>query len=617
MRKHLSRLKGGGLARAAWPGRVVCLVLSDVVGDDLSTIASGPTVPDPTTYADALEVLHRRNVLAVAPRPVRRHLEAGAAGKVPETPKPRDRAFRRTHTRIVGSNRWTVEAAALEARRQGLRAVTLTTFLEGEAREVSRALVSVLRECVESGTPGETPVCLLAGGETTVSVRGDGLGGRNQELVVAAADPLSAFPAHAVVASLATDGIDGVSGAAGGIVDQESVRRAAQMGLAPPSVFLGSSDSAGFLAPLRDLIITGPTGTNVVDLTILLADRGPAPGPGDRQGAPAAPPPRGRISQARRGGPSRVGARGREAVACTTMTLPTARRTPSWASCGRRTREQRLPGRVPAGAAAFQQRAQLAEDRLAEVLNAYRALKTENEGFKERITKNLERRLDQRRERLLLKFIEILDNLDRALDATEQVYTGTPMIEGIILVRTELLSVLKDEGLERIPVLGLPYDPNVAEAVETRPVAEAEHHHMVVKELLRGYRLNGRVARAARVAIGEHSPEAGAAPDQEPLVGADEVPAGLGEPLAEDLAEGTDEIAPEFESLPPLPAEEKTVRGFDDALDELLAEPVEPEAPVAAARSTRPPAARPKATPARPEAPAAEIDLLKELERDE
>jgi molecular chaperone GrpE len=270
------------------------------------------------------------------------------------------------------------------------------------------------------------------------------------------------------------------------------------------------------------------------------------------------------------------------------------------------------PGGVPAGAAAFQQRAQLAEDRLAEVLNAYRALKTENEGFKERITKNLERRLDQRRERLLLKFIEILDNLDRALDATEQVYTGTPMIEGIILVRTQLLSVLKDEGLERIPVLGLPYDPNVAEAVETRPVAEAEHHHMVVKELLRGYRLNGRVARAARVAIGEHRPEAGAAPDEEPLVGADEVPTAPGAPLTE----GADEVAPEFESLPPPAAEEPTVRGFDDALDELLSEPVAPEEPVKAP-SARPPAARPKAAPARPPVAAGEIDLLKELEEDE
>lgn len=271
VRKHLSRLKGGGLARLAWPARVVCLVLSDVVGDDLSTIASGPTVPDPTTYAEALEVVRRRQVLSALPKPVRRHLEAGAAGKLPETPKPKDKVFRRVRTRIVGSNRWTVEAAAQEARKQGLRALTLTTFLEGEAREVARALVSVLRECVESGTPGEPPVCLLAGGETTVTVRGDGLGGRNQELVVAAAERLGALPAHAVVASLATDGIDGVSGAAGGIVDQETLRRAAELGLAPPSVFLASSDSAGFLAPLGDLIVTGPTGTNVVDLTILLA----------------------------------------------------------------------------------------------------------------------------------------------------------------------------------------------------------------------------------------------------------------------------------------------------------------------------------------------------------
>lgn len=279
VRKHLSRLKGGGLARAAWPARVVCLVLSDVVGDDLSTIASGPTVPDPTTYAEALEVLRQRQVLSALPRSVRRHLESGAAGRVPETPKPSDRAFRRVTTRIVGSNRWTVEAAAQEARRQGLRAVTLTTFLEGEAREVARALVAVLRECVESGTPGEPPVCLLAGGETTVTVRGDGLGGRNQELVVAAADALAALPAHAVVASLATDGIDGVSGAAGGIVDQDTVKRAAGLGLAPAAVFLASSDSASFLAPLGDLIITGPTGTNVVDLTILLAGDSKRPRP--------------------------------------------------------------------------------------------------------------------------------------------------------------------------------------------------------------------------------------------------------------------------------------------------------------------------------------------------
>ena len=226
----------------------------------------------------------------------------------------------------------------------------------------------------------------------------------------------------------------------------------------------------------------------------------------------------------------------------------------------------------PGAADAFQKRANLAEDRLTEVLNAYRQLKTENEGFRERITRNLEHRFDQRREHLLLKFIEILDNLDRALEATEQTYTGTPMIEGIILVRTQLLSVLQEEGLERIPVLGMPYDPSVAEAVETRPVAEPEHHHMVVKELRRGYRLNGRVARALRVAVGEYAPDDAAAAepgDDGPMVGASEAT-----------------------TPPPAPAAAATgVRGFDTALDELIA---------------------PK-----PEAPPVEIDLLKEVLEDE
>jgi molecular chaperone GrpE len=247
--------------------------------------------------------------------------------------------------------------------------------------------------------------------------------------------------------------------------------------------------------------------------------------------------------------------------------------------------EGSLPAADPAAADALQRRAQLAEDRLAEVLTAYRQVKTENEGFRERITRNIERRFDQRRERLLLKFIEILDNLDRALEATEQTYTGTPMIEGIILVRTQLLSVLQEEGLERIPVLGLAYDPSLAEAVETRPVAEPEHHHVVVKELLRGYRLNGRVARAARVAIGEYRPDAGpAAEDAGPLVGADEVPP----------SKGGRPDAPE--SAPP--AAEPSLHGLDAALDELLTK---------GERTPTPPAAPKKKGASR------EIDLLKEV----
>ena len=270
VRKHLSRLKGGGLARRAMPARVVSLVLSDVVGDDPSTIASGPTAADPTTFADALSVLERRFILRESPRAVRRHLEAGSRGELPETPKAKDPLFRRTVTRIVGGNRLSVAAAAREARKAGLRPLVLTTRLEGEAREVARALVAILRECVESGRPAPPPVCLLAGGETTVTVTGRGQGGRNQEMAVAAADALDGFPAPALLASLATDGVDGMSDAAGGVVDDETTKRARDLGLLAPSGFLAANDSRNFLGPLGGLILTGPTGTNVVDVTVLL-----------------------------------------------------------------------------------------------------------------------------------------------------------------------------------------------------------------------------------------------------------------------------------------------------------------------------------------------------------
>ncbi len=195
-------------------------------------------------------------------------------------------------------------------------------------------------------------------------------------------------------------------------------------------------------------------------------------------------------------------------------------------------------------AEAFHQRARLAEDRLAEVLAAYRTMRTENEGYRERLTRNIERRFDQRRERLLLKFIEILDNLDRALEAAEQTFAGAPLIEGLILVRTQLLQTLKDEGLERIPAIGMPYDPSHSEAVETRPVEDPDQHHIVVKELLRGYRLNGRVARASRVVVGEYPQDASAAPpaaefEPPPAIAEAEAveaePRAPGEPSLEDI----------------------------------------------------------------------------------
>ncbi len=276
VRKHLSRLKGGGLALAAQPARVATLVLSDVVGDDLSTIASGPTVPDTTTFADALDVLRRRELIDEVPPAVRDRLQRGALGELDETPKPGAPGFRRAAVEIVGSNRLSLEAGARDARRQGLHTLVLTTRLEGEAREVARVLVSMLRECVDAARPARTPVCLLAGGETTVTVRGTGRGGRNQELAVAAAQALAGFPVPAVVAALATDGIDGPSEAAGGVVDDLTASRAAELGLAPPTAFLAANDSTSFLGPLGDLVVTGETGTNVMDVVALLA--GPASG---------------------------------------------------------------------------------------------------------------------------------------------------------------------------------------------------------------------------------------------------------------------------------------------------------------------------------------------------
>lgn len=270
VRKHLSRLKGGGLARLA-RCRTATLILSDVVGDEPSTIASGPTVPDTTTFADALAVLEQRGLLGRVPATVRERLQAGARGEIEETLKPGRLVRGRAALRVVGSNRLSIEAAAREARRQGLRPLVLTTRLEGEAREAARVLVAVLRECVEAGRPARPPVCLLAGGETTVTVRGGGRGGRNQELALAAVPALAELPVPAVLAALATDGIDGASDAAGGVADDTSLARAAALGLAPPAAFLEANDSRSFLGPLGDLLVTGPTGTNVIDVVALLA----------------------------------------------------------------------------------------------------------------------------------------------------------------------------------------------------------------------------------------------------------------------------------------------------------------------------------------------------------
>lgn len=201
----------------------------------------------------------------------------------------------------------------------------------------------------------------------------------------------------------------------------------------------------------------------------------------------------------------------------------------------------------------LEQRARLAEDRLTEVLAAYRQVRTENEGFRERVTRDVERQFDKRHEKLLLKFIDILDNLDRALEAAEQTYAGNPLIEGLILVRTQLLQTLQQEGLERIPVLGLPYDPAVSEAVGTQRVEDAEHDHVVVREMLRGYRLQGRVARASRVVVGQHHEGAPAAEGPaEELIGGEEADA--------EADEAAEAAAAEITAADTVPLDESTLR---------------------------------------------------------
>jgi hydroxypyruvate reductase len=261
VRKHLSLFKGGRFARAAAPARVVSLILSDVVGDPLDVIASGPTVPDRSTFAEALAVLERKGVTARVPAAVRERLAAGAAGRIEETPKPGDRLFERVSNVVVGNNALVVDAAAAEARRLGYRAELVTRSLQGEARDVARDLVARAR-AVAPGT------CLIAGGETTVTVRGAGRGGRCQEFALAAALALRPDD-DLVVLAAGTDGTDGPTDAAGGIVDAGTVARGERAARSARAA-LDDNDAYSFLSAAGDLLISGPTNTNLLDIYLLL-----------------------------------------------------------------------------------------------------------------------------------------------------------------------------------------------------------------------------------------------------------------------------------------------------------------------------------------------------------
>ncbi len=268
LRRHLDRVKGGGLAQAAAPAQVISLILSDVVGNPLEAIASGPTAPDPTTQAEALGVLEKYRLREKVPVAILRVLE-----NAPETPKPGDGLFERVENRIVGSNFLAAQAALRQAQSEGFQPVFLGDTWQGEAREVAKLFCDRLKqECAAI-----RPLCLVAGGETTVtlqrsagqSLQSTGLGGRNQELALAAVEELAGLE-NVLLVSLATDGEDGPTDAAGAVVTGETWQRAAQAGL-QPSAYLGSHDSYHFFKQLGDGLQPGPTGTNVNDLTFLFA----------------------------------------------------------------------------------------------------------------------------------------------------------------------------------------------------------------------------------------------------------------------------------------------------------------------------------------------------------
>ncbi|KMY66551.1 glycerate kinase [Desulfocarbo indianensis] len=269
IRKHLSQLKGGGLARLAGESQVASLIVSDVVGDRLDTIASGPTVPDQTTWADCREILTRHGVWQQTPEPVRRRIQEGLDGKLPDTPKPGQAQLAKVMNLIVAGNRQALDHAAATAGQLGYAPLILSSSIEGETCDIARMHAAMAREVRESGHPLPPPCCLISGGETTVTLNASpGKGGRNQEFALACALDLAGL-AGVLALSAGTDGTDGPTDAAGAQADGDTVSRAKELGLEPRR-FLAGHDAYNFFEPLGDLLITGPTRTNVMDIRLML-----------------------------------------------------------------------------------------------------------------------------------------------------------------------------------------------------------------------------------------------------------------------------------------------------------------------------------------------------------
>jgi hydroxypyruvate reductase len=271
LRKHVSRVKGGRLARFAYPATLVTLILSDVIGDDLDSIASGPTVPDRSTYADCLRILQKYSVQDKVPGAVLDYIKRGSKGTVAETPKVNDPAFVKTQSVIVASNSLALQAAKHKADVLGYNSLVLSSSIEGETKDVALVHAAIAQEILKTGEPVSKPACVISGGETTVTIRGQGKGGRNQEFVLAAAIAIDGLENVAILSG-GTDGTDGPTDAAGALADGTTVSRAASQGL-DAQEYLRNNDSYSFFHSLGDLLKTGPTFTNVMDLRLVLVDR--------------------------------------------------------------------------------------------------------------------------------------------------------------------------------------------------------------------------------------------------------------------------------------------------------------------------------------------------------
>lgn len=267
LRRHLSQIKGGKLARLAYPAQVVTLIVSDVVGDTLEDIASGPTAPDPSRYTDCWEIIRKYRLQESIPPVVRAILDQGIRGEIAETVKAVDIAFTKVQNVIIASNRLATEAAGSYAESLGYRVTILSNAIEGESREVAKRQAARLKNILTGSRPES--ICFISGGETTVTVRADGMGGRNQEFALAAAVEL-AGATGVVVLSAGTDGIDGPTDAAGAIVDGATLSRGRLQGH-DAADFLARNDAYNFLLASGDLLVTGPTHTNVMDIQVMVA----------------------------------------------------------------------------------------------------------------------------------------------------------------------------------------------------------------------------------------------------------------------------------------------------------------------------------------------------------